>query len=45
MYHGRAMGESGLCALAIMHIKYNMPIDLKEVVNLFEGLQPKMMQW
>ena len=27
--------------MAIMHIKYDMPIDLDEVmVNLFEGLPP-----
>ena len=37
------MGESGL-SLAIMHIKYDMPIDPDEVVNLFEGLHPRMMQ-
>ena len=38
------MGESRLSSLAIMHIKYDMPIDLDEVVNLFEGLHPRMMQ-
>ena len=38
------MGESRLSSLAIMHIKYDMPIDLDEIVNLFEGLQPRMMQ-
>ena len=27
-----------------MHIKYDMPIDLDEVVNLFEGLHLRMMQ-
>ena len=31
-------------SLAVMHIKYDMPIDLDEVVNLFEGLHPRMMQ-
>ena len=42
MYHGRAMGERRLSSLAIMHIKYNVPIDLDEVVSLFEGLHPRM---
>ena len=35
------MGESTLSSMAIMHIKYDMPIDLDKVmVNLFEGLRP-----
>ena len=38
------MGESGLSLLAIMHIKYDMPIDLDKVDNLFEGLHTWMMQ-
>ena len=39
------MGESRLSSLAIMHIKYDKPIDLDEVmVNLFEGLHTWMMQ-
>ena len=38
------MGKSRISSLAIMHIKYDMPIDLDEVVNLFEGLHPRMMQ-
>ena len=38
------MGESRLSSLAIIHIKYDMPIDLDEVGNLFEGLHPRMMQ-
>ena len=39
------MGESRLSSLAIMHIKYDMPIDLDEVmVNLFEDLHTWMMQ-
>ena len=39
------MGESRLSSLAIVpFIKYDMPIDLDEVVNLFEGLHPRMMQ-
>ena len=31
-------------SLAIMHIKYDTPIDLDEVANLYEGLHPRMMQ-
>ena len=38
------MGESMLSSLAIAHIKYDMPIDLNEVVNLFDGLHPRIMQ-
>lgn len=38
------MGESRLSSLALMHIKYDMPVDLDEIVNLFEGLHPRMMQ-
>ena len=38
------MGESRLPALALMHIKYDMPVNLEEIVNLFEGLHPRMMQ-
>ena len=39
------MGESRLSALALMHIKYDMPVNLDEIVNLFEGLHPRMMQF
>ena len=38
------MGESSLSSLAIMHINYDVPIDLNEVVNLFEDLHPRMVQ-
>ena len=38
------MEESRLSALALMHIKYDMPVNLDEIVNLFEGLHPRMMQ-
>ena len=37
--------ESRLSALALMHIKYDMPVNLDEMVNLFEGLHPRMMQF
>ena len=30
------MGESRLSSLALMHIKYDMPVDLDEIVNLFQ---------
>ena len=39
------MGESRLSSLAPMHIKYNMPFNLDEIVNLFESLHPRMMQF
>ena len=41
------MGESRLSSLALMHIKYDMPVNLEEEeeVNLFEGLHPRMMQF
>ena len=35
------MGESRLSSLAIMHIKYDMPVDLDEIVNLFQGFPPE----
>ena len=38
-------GGSRLSALALMHIKYDMPVNLYEIVNLFEGLHPRMMQF
>ena len=28
-----------------MHIKYDMPVNLDEIVNFFEGLHPRMMQF
>ena len=43
-----AVGESRLSALALMHIKYDMrimPVNLEEIVNLFLGLHPRMMQF
>ena len=39
------MGESRLSSLALMHIKYDMPVDLYEIVNLFQGLHQRMMQF
>ena len=39
------MGESLLSSLALMLIKYDMPVNLEEIVNLFEGLHPRMMQF
>ena len=42
------MGESKLSAMAVMHIKYDMrimPVNLDEIVNLFLGLHPRMMQF
>ena len=39
------MGESRLSSLALMHIKYDMPVDLDEIVDIFQGLHPRMMQF
>ena len=42
------VGESRMSALALMHIKYDMrimPVNLDEIVNLFLGLHPRMMQF
>ena len=36
------MGESRLSSLALMYIKYDVPVDLDEIVNLFQGLHPRM---
>ena len=38
------MGESRLSSLALMHIKYDMPIDLDEVVEVFACLHPRLME-
>ena len=38
------MGEGRLSSLALMNIKYDMPVNLEEVENLFEALHPRMMQ-
>ena len=38
------MSESRLSSLALMHVKYDMPVDLDEIVNLFQGLHLRMMQ-
>ena len=39
------MGESRLSSLALTHIKYDMPVDLDEIiVNLSQGLHPRMME-
>ena len=43
--HEVRSGESRLSALALMHIKYDMPVNLDEIVNLFEGLHPRMRQF
>ena len=39
------MGENRLSPLALMHIKYDMPSNLDEMVNLFEGLHPRMIHF
>ena len=39
------MRESRLSALALIHIKYDTPVNHDEIVNLLEGLHPRMMQF
>ena len=39
------MEESRLSGLALTHIKHDMPVNLDEIVNLFEGLHLRMMQF
>ena len=39
------VGESRLSALALMRIKYDMPVNFDEIVNFYEGLHPRMMQF
>ena len=36
------MGKSRLSSLALMHIKYDLPVDLGETVTLFGSLHPRM---
>ena len=38
------MGESKLSSLALMHIKYDIPVDLDDMVNLLQGLHPRLIQ-
>ena len=36
---------SRMSALVLMYIKYDLFVNLDEIVNLFEGLHPRMMQF
>ena len=38
------MGESRLSSFALVYIKYDMPIDLEDVVDLFARLHPGLME-
>ena len=38
---GRKSTMRRLSALVLMHIQYDMPVNLDEIVNLFEGLHPR----
>ena len=38
------MGQERLSALAIMHIQYDLPVDINETVNLFASRYPRRMQ-
>ena len=35
-------GETRLSSLAAMHIRYDLPDDLEEIVTLFGSLHPRM---
>ena len=37
------MGQDRLSDLALMHVKYSLPIELDEVVNLFAMKHPRKM--
>lgn len=39
------MGESRLSSLALVYIKYDLHVDLHEIVNLFAGLYPRMLEF
>ena len=36
-----SMGQERLTSLALMHIHYNMEVDLGEAVNIFSDLHPR----
>ena len=38
------MGEGRLSSLALMNIKYEMPVNLEGVENLFEAFHHRMMR-
>jgi len=38
------MSENSLASLALMHIHYDMQIDLEEVVELFATMHPRMVE-
>ena len=38
------MSENRLASLALMHIHYDMQIDLEEVVELFATMHPRMVE-
>ena len=37
------MGEDRLTGLALLHTKYNMPLDLGAIINVFAGQHPRWM--
>lgn len=38
------MGQTSLSSLALMNVKYDMKIDLEEVVDMFARLHPRLME-
>ena len=42
-YMRTTMGENRLTALALLHTKYNMPLDLPAIINIFAGQHPRRM--
>ena len=37
------MGEDRLTGLALLYTKYNMPLDLGAIINIFAGQHPRRM--
>ena len=41
----RTMGESSLPSPALMHRKYDLPVDLDKIVDLFADLHPRILEF
>ena len=42
-YMRTTMGEERLTGLALLHTKYNMPLDLAAIIDIFAGQHPRRM--
>ena len=42
-YLRTTMGQDRMTGLALMHIKYNMELDLEAIINIFAGQHPRRM--